>query len=202
MCPSCHPQTRKEYWSLGWDWEAGEKKTPTTNFFFFFTSVKPKEFITTHLFSWDQHTFMRIFVSALPIWPFKSAYTISEDDFSIKPVYKLPAEQNAHPNQLMQEGLETQRSNHLHSIRAASGAGSTAWMWAVKAWWWSMNVWTTAKAGAPVSVAVCLQLCEHTVALGQWGITDLLFLLHDEGFMQQSSEAICVCRFSSWSSQN
>lgn len=69
------------------------------------TPVKPKELITTHLFPVDLHPFMRIFMSALHIWPLKVHTLFQFDDFSIKPVYKLPAEQNAHPKQLMQEGI-------------------------------------------------------------------------------------------------
>lgn len=161
------------------------------------TPVKPKELSTGPTYIYKN---IHVSIAHLAFW---SAHTISEDDFSIKPVYKLPAEQNAHPNQLMQEGLEMQRSNHLCSIRTASGAGSTAWIWAVGPWWCSMKSWTTAKVGAPVStVAGCLQLREHTVALGQWDIADLLFLMKALNPVQQSSEAICVCRFSSWSSQN
>lgn len=66
---------------------------------------------------------MRIFMSGAAHLAYWSTHTISDDDFGVKPVYRLPPEQNAHPNQLVLEGLEIQRSNHLRSIGTASGAG-------------------------------------------------------------------------------
>lgn len=136
------------------------------------TPVKPKELSTGSTYIYKD---IHVSIAHLAFW---SAHTISEDGFSIKPVYKLPAEQNAHPNQLMQEGLEMQRSNHLCNIRTASGAGSTAWIWAVGPWWCSTKSWTTAK----VDVVCGWMFTAAWTYSGFRSVGYHRFIISDEGF--------------------
>lgn len=61
--------------------------------------------------------------------------------------------------------------------------GFRSWRrWAGEPRWCRVKSWATAEVGAVLSVAACLQLREHSVALGQWEIIDLLFLLYAEAF--------------------
>lgn len=121
---------------------------------------------------------------------FRTRRAISAVDSSIKPVYKLPARPNVHLNQLIQYGLQMQRSNCLCTIATASVAGSAVWIRTVGPRWCSIkrHKWTSG-----VGAAACLHLRQHALPSAQWDIIDYSsFLLKESNNHLKPSSRICA----------